>query len=127
MFKSYGKIEVKNGVRIICGIDICRYYQKLIHMYYFNTVKTQLPAHNAHITLANPKIHKGADYERAKKYIDKRVEFWYSPEDAYISRVNFWFPVKCDWAENIREELNIIDGSNWWGYHLTIANVKFNN
>lgn len=127
MFKCFGRIQVDNGIRIITSTDICLYYQKLIHFYYYKTVKTQIPAHGGHITLANPKIHKSADYELAQKYIDKEVEFWYHPEDVYISKVNFWFPVKCEWAENVRDELNIWDGPDWWGYHLTIANKKFNN
>lgn len=127
MIKCCGKVQIDNGIRIVTSIDICLYYRRLIHSHYYETIKTQVPSHGAHITVANPKIHKEAYYDLAKKYLDKSVEFFYSPEDVYISNVNFWFPVKCEWADNVRAELNINDGPSWWGYHLTVCNKKFNN
>ena len=127
IIKTTGKIEVNNGVRIILHDDFVRYYQWLINKYHYNTVKTQLPKHRAHITVVNPKIHKNVDFNKAKKYIGKVVDVTFDPEEMYISKVNYWIPVKCEFADKLKKELGVNDGANYYGLHATICNKKFND
>jgi hypothetical protein len=126
-FNSYGKIEVNNGIRIVCKLDFILYYQWLIRKHYYNTIKIQNPTHEAHITIVNPKIHKNIDCSLANKYIDQTAEFVYFPERLYVSPVNFWIPVECNLADEIKKELKVDDGPNYWGLHITICNKKFKN
>jgi hypothetical protein len=125
-FTSIGRVEVRNGIRIVTSLDFIRYYTALVVYSTYRTKKFQLPAHGAHITILNPKIHKEVDFNRASKYHNLTVEFTYSPENVYISRVNYWMPVKCKFGNQLKHELGIVDGPNWLGFHLTICNVKFN-
>ena len=126
MFKSLGKIQVKNGVRIIADWDLIRYYHKLIDYHNYRTEKLQLPAHGAHITLINPKIHK-VNCKLAEKFAGKEVEFVYYPEKTFISRVNYWIPVECEYAESLKKILGVVDNSRYLGLHLTVCNKKFNS
>lgn len=125
MFKASGYIQVNDGVRIIASHDTIRYYHRLVDEYFFHCNKFQLPAHGAHVTVVNPKIHK-VNWAKARKYIGKVVEFDVYPEDAHISAVNVWLPVRCDFADNLKRELGVDDGRSYWGLHLTICNKKFN-
>lgn len=125
--KGIGHVEVREGgVRIIADMDLIRYYLALINFYEYKTVKLQLPLHGAHITILNPKIHKGAKHFKAIPYNKKEVEFEYYPENAYISAKNYWLPVTCEFADRLIQECEIDNGAHWWGLHLTIANKKFN-
>lgn len=125
MFKSFGKIQVQDGIRIITSHDTILYYHRLVDEYFFHCKKFQLPAHGAHVTIVNPKIHK-VNWAKARKYIGKVVEFEVFPEDAHISAVNVWLPVFCDFADELKRELGVDDDRNYWGLHLTICNKKFN-
>jgi len=127
MFKSYGKLQIDNGVRIIVKLDFLLYYKRLIEMYHYNTLKLQIPKHLGHITLINPKIHKNVNYDNAKKYIGKYIEFSYNPLEIYESRVNFWIPVISPQADLIKKECNVDDGKNYWGLHCTVGNMKDSN
>lgn len=122
--RGKGTIEFDDGIRIVSRLDICRYYQWLIHKDRWDTIQTQRPKHNAHITLVNPKIHGKIDYEKVKAFKGQRVEYFYDPENMYISRVNYWMPVKADVEKQIKWLLRIDDGPKYWGLHLTVANLK---
>jgi len=126
-FKATGKLEVNNGLRIVCDYDFIRYYKWLIEKAFWNTQRLQLPAHGSHITLLNPKIHKGFTYAPALPYIGKDIEFIYDPSTIYESKVNFWLPVKCEFAEQLKNKCGVYEGKNYWGLHLTICNRKFND
>jgi len=126
MFKSIGKIQVNDGIRIVANLDLIRYYKKLIDFDCYNTQKLQLPTHGAHVTIVNPKIHKKVRWWECKNYHGQLVEFEYYPEAAYVSSVNYWLPVECEFAMQIIDKLKVDNGDNWWGLHLTICNKKFN-
>jgi len=125
MFKSVGKIQVRDGVRIIADLDLIRYYHRLIDFYHYRTEKLQLPAHGAHVTLINPKLHN-VNWKNALPLNGKEVEFEYFPENAFESRVNFWIPVKCEYADALKRLLKVNDGPRYLGLHMTVANRKFN-
>jgi hypothetical protein len=125
--KGSGWIQINDAVRIVSDLDICRYYQWFIKKQFWNTVKTQLPKHGTHITIVNPKIYKGGDFKAIQQFKNKRVEFEYNPSEMYISRVNFWIPVKCDVVKTIRDILNIKEYGCDKGPHMTVCNKKFND
>lgn len=124
--KMTGKIEVNNGLRVKVDLDFCRYYMWLATKYHYNTQKYQLPMHGAHITVISPKHHKKINFNKLKPLAGKRVSFEVFPQDAYVSKVNVWLPVKCDFSDKLKKALGIVEDSNWWGDHITICNKKFN-
>jgi len=126
VFKSIGKLQIEKGVRIICSYDIVRYYQRLFQLYNWNTVKSQLPAHGAHISIYLPDIHgKNIDISPIKHLEGKRIEFEYDPTNITISKKNVWMNVKCEEAMEIKNMMKIID-TNFWGFHCTLLNFKNN-
>ena len=124
--KGTGRIEVNNGVRIVMDFDICRYYSWFIKKEFWNTIKTQIPKHGGHLTLVNPKIHKITDFSKVMKYNNRKEEFDYEPERLYISKVNFWIPANVPIGTEIKDLLGVVEGPNWYGDHITVANRKFN-
>jgi len=127
IYKATGKLEVNNGLRIVCGYDFIRYYKWLIEKSFWETQKLQLPAHGAHSTLVNPKLHKGFTYAPATPHIGKDIEFTYDPTTIYESQVNFWMPIVCPLGEAIKKMCGVYEGKNYWGLHITICNRKFND
>lgn len=127
MFKTKGHLQVKDGaVRIIAGLDLIKYYHSLVNFHNYRTQRLQLPAHGAHVTIINPKIHRGIDVNPAKEYAGWEVEFEYYPENIFISPRNYWIPVKCVFADFLKRKLKVNDGKGYLGLHLTVANNKFN-
>jgi hypothetical protein len=126
-FKATGRLEINNGLRINLGLDFIRYYKWLIEKAYWNTQRLQLPAHLAHCTLINPKIHKNFNYAPALPFIGKDIEFTYNPTTIYESKVNFWLPIQCPLAEEIKNKCGVYEGKNYYGLHITLANRKFND
>lgn len=124
MISCLGKIEINNGVRIKTNDDICLYYQWLIKKYFYNLVKIQTPSHGGHCTLYNPKIHGEKNVNEILKYNGQEIEFDLYPESLYISKVNYWIPVKCPFGDYLKKEMKIDDGPNYWGLHLTVCNKK---
>ena len=125
MFKSFGKLEIREGVRIVGCYDIARYYQRLFQMAHWNTIPSQLPAHGLHLSIYLPDIHgKNVDVSPINHLNDERIEFEYNPEDMVITRKNVWVNVKCDRAMEIKNMLGIVD-KNFWGWHFTVCNFKF--
>jgi hypothetical protein len=126
MFTGYGKIEIRNGIRIIADWDMIRYYQRLVEFATHRTERLQLPAHGAHITIVNPKIHKNVNLNLCRNIAGIKVEFVYYPEKMCKSPKNYWIPVDCEFAENLKKSLNVKETNNWLGFHLTVCNNKFN-
>jgi len=125
--KGTGRIEIDNGIRIITNVDICKYYSWFIKKEFWNTIKTQIPKHQGHISIILPKIYGISDFSKALKYKNRKVEFAYDPENMYISKVNFWLPAQCYIEKEIKDLFGIKDDPDkYWGLHLVVANKKFN-
>ena len=123
-FKATGKLEILNGVRIIAPFDMVLYYQKLFTMATWNTVKSQLPRHGAHISIYLPDIHgKNVDMTPILYMKGKKIEFEYDPLDFIITRKNVWMKVRCEEANKIKDMLKIVD-KNFLGFHMTVLNFK---
>jgi hypothetical protein len=126
MFKSFGRLQIEKGVRIVGCYDIVRYYQRLFQMAHWNTVKSQLPAHGTHISIALPGIHGNFDTSPINQLAGEKIYFEYNPEDIVITKKNIWMNVKCPKAQEIKDMMKIVD-KNFWGFHLVVGNFKFKN
>jgi hypothetical protein len=124
MLKAEGTVFLMgDAIRIKTAIDFCEYYRWHIHKHFYETFRATLPRHDAHITIINPKIHGQLDFAPVRKYHGRKVIFEYSI-DIHISRVNFWMPVVCPVAQEIKDILGIVEPPTWWGEHITICNRK---
>ncbi len=124
MYKSYGRLEINNGVRILMNLDFVLYYQKLFGYYTYNTVRNQIPKHKSHISIYLPDIHgKHIKTDCIKYLAGKNIEFSYDPTNIFITKKNVWMVVDCYEAHIIKDKLGIID-RNFKGFHLTILNFK---
>lgn len=124
MYRAYGHLQIDNGVRIIAPFDFVLYYQKLYSMSTWNTVKSQLPKHKAHISIYLPDIHgRNVDTSVITHMKGKKIYFEYNPVDFTVTRKNVWMSVKCDEAEAIKKQLKIVD-RNFLGYHMVVCNFK---
>lgn len=119
-----GSVEINNGVRIVTDIDFCKYYKYLVEQAFYKTIKYQLPAYLAHITIINPKIHGPQIYAPIMDLEGKRIDFEYN-NDLFVSRVNVWAFVRCKWADKLKNKLRIPVSDRDWGLHLTIGNLKY--
>lgn len=124
MIKCLGRLEINNGVRILTNSDLCFYYQWLIRKHFYNLVKIQTPSFGAHISLYIPSVHGKKDETLAYPYKNYQIQFELYPELMYISKVNYWIPVKCEIGDIIKKRMKIKEGNNYWGLHLTVANCK---
>jgi hypothetical protein len=124
MLKAEGTVYLMDdAIRIKTNIDFCKYYRWLIHKHFYDTFNATLPRHDAHITIVNPTIHGQFDFYSVRKYHRMKVMFEYSI-DIHISPVNFWMPVVCPIAQEIKDKLGIVEPPTWWGEHITICNRK---
>ena len=120
-----GKIQIKNGIRVIIGWDFVAYYQKLIDYYYYRTLRNQLPAHGGHISIVLPNFHKDIDYGLVKQYDGVWADFEYDPTNVIITSKNIWIPVDLPVGWEIKNKLGIKNEKGFKGYHATVVNFKF--
>ena len=121
-----GRIKVENGVRVLVGGDICKYYRKLFEYHVYWTKSIQQNTYGAHISIILPDIHNIVDLSSVAHYDNRIVEFTYSPEDLFISPKNVWLNVNLPVGKGIKDTLGIKE-KDFWGYHLTIGNFKQEN
>lgn len=132
MLQAKGTIKVervKSRIVVETGRGIIDYYDWFIRREY--KLILQKPLHSAHVTLANPKIHKGVDWQRAEYYDGEKVQFEYDP---YLIRggytkgfIMFYLKVYSEELDKIKKDLNIIENDKYRGLHLTVNNSKNNN
>lgn len=123
MIRVLGRVQIDNGVRIVTGIDLCKYYRWLINKQ-FPHIKTSLPFYGAHVTICNPEIHRVTDFSEVK-YLENKLALIDLSPIIHRSSKNFWMPVvKCDFYHEIKWVLGFNERSDWWGLHLTVCNMK---
>ena len=125
MFKSRGKLQISNGVRIVSSFELCRYYKKLFELAHWNTIPSQLPRHGCHISIYLPDIHgKNIDTSKINHLEGEQIEFSYNPENFIITKKNVWMNVDCPRALEIKNMMGIVD-KNFWCFHIVVTNFKF--
>lgn len=96
-----------------------------------DSIGLNYPKHKAHISVILPRIHGREITEKSKKFAGQSVDVCYSGD---IKRgggkiinerifVNYWMPVNCQYATQIKNELNVKE-EDFLGFHITIANNK---
>lgn len=129
MLKAKGIVKVEKGksrIVVDLSLDIVRYYNWFISKEYW--IRMQTPMHGAHITVANTKFHENIDWDAAQKYHNTQIEFEYDPNmvrGGYTKGfIMFYLRVFSKAIENMKKEMGIVEGQNYKGLHLTLANSK---
>jgi hypothetical protein len=128
--KAKGKFLVEpNSIRVVLGYDFCKFYKWLFDRAHWFTIKTQLPLHEAHIGVVNPKLHKDVDTTSYKYLNNQEIWIEYSPDGFYGGATkgfkNFWFDVKSEELYVIATKLNVLNSyKNISNFHITILNNK---
>jgi len=126
--KSEGTLLVNhNVIRLIISTDFIKYYKTFVDKEY--KIFSNTPAHGAHITLWNPKIHGSLDAKKAKFlkdfYKGNKISFEYDPyiiEGGYNKNFqNFFMKVRSITLGGI---CNILGNDQKDRLHITIANTK---
>lgn len=129
-----GKLVVaKDSIRVVLDSDFCAFYSFLYKKFVWNTVKTNLPRHGAHINIVSEKIHKNVDCSRFLKRNGEIVKFSYNVEGNFggFSKgfKNFWFDVESKKMSDIADDLGIFQKKSdivagFARFHITIFNTK---
>lgn len=132
LVKAEGKIVVeshKGRVVVDVSPDFTRYYNWHITKKYWVSLGT--PMHKPHITLANNKFHPRINWKKALNYKDKTIEFEYDVDMMQggfrKGFIMFYIKVFSEELNDIKDKLGIIEGPNYKGLHITIANSKGTN
>jgi hypothetical protein len=125
-----GKFQIQEGfLRVIMHSDICRYYQWLYHKDIWNTLKTQIPKHGAHVNIVSPRIHRGINLAPVAHLQGQRINFQLDIEGNFGGFTkgfkNFWLPVISPEIDEIADELGVPPKQGRYSrFHLTIFNTK---
>jgi len=134
LVKAEGKIYVKcqNGRgRVVVNVseDFTKYYNWFITKKYWVSLGT--PMYAPHITLANSKFHPVIDWNKASKWRNKSVKFEYDVDmvqGGFLKGfIMFYIKVFSQELDEIKNDLGIVEGPNYKGLHITIANSKGTN
>lgn len=130
LITAKGIVKFTEGkLAVIVSPDFTRYYNWFITRRYWIAFHT--PAHKPHITLVNRNIHDEVDWNRAKRYHNRKVEFEYDPylvEGGFTKGfIMFYLSVYSKELDNIKTDLRVKENKNYKGLHITIANNKAGN
>ncbi len=132
LVKALGKIIVephKGRMVVEVSRDFSNYYNWFLSREYWISLGT--PLHKPHITLSNSKFHSGINWKKAMSYHGKQVEFDY---DVNMVRggynkgfIMFYIKIFSEELENLKKRIGVVEGPNYKGLHITIANSKGTN
>lgn len=135
LVKAEGKIFVErnntNGGKVVVNVsdDFSRYYNWFITRKHWISLGT--PMFKPHITVANSKFHDNIDWKKAFKLKNKLIEFEYDVDmiqgGYHKGFIMFYIKVYSKELDDIKSDLGIIEGPNYKGLHITIANSKGTN
>lgn len=127
MFNYDSHFYYDNGLKIYVEQELLDYYFWHIRKATYNCLKLQKPAYGGHISVILPNIHGEEKSESSKKYIGERVSFSYDNEIIQGGSAkgfkNFFVKVECQRANQIKEELKIVE-EGFLGLHFTICSNK---
>ena len=132
MFKCSSTFYFNVGLKVAVDTDLISYYMWHLYRGPHDTLgQTQSKTRGAHISVTLP-LHGERALAESKRYDGEPVDFWY---DGAIRKggkiiinggkhVNYWFPVTCPRAEEIKAELGIVEPKFFLGLHLTLSTNK---
>jgi hypothetical protein len=125
--KGIISVEPHKG-RIVLDVspDFVKLYYWFISKHYW--IRMGTPMHGSHVTIFNQKHHAKVNWQKAMWYDKKEVDFDYDPyiiEGGYRKGfLMYYIKVMSEELDRMKKKLGIIDGENYRGLHLTIANGK---
>lgn len=130
MFKYSSEFYFHRGLKIKLDFDILRYYLWHVYRCPYETLGQMIPMYGAHVSVTLP-LHGNEIVEKSKKYAGQDVDLWYNGYIKIGGRLkyngkqhkNYWMPMECPRAEEIKNELGIVE-NNFLGFHCTISNNK---
>jgi hypothetical protein len=132
MLTAMGKITVQpHKDRIVLDVspDFVKLYYWFIQKHYW--IRMGTPLHGSHITIFSPKHHAKVNWKEAMWYDKQEVEFTYDPyliEGGYRKGfLMYYLKVFSTDIDQMKKKLGIVDGDNYRGLHLTVANSKGGN
>lgn len=132
VLKAKGKLSVnekKKRIVLDISLDFVKLYLWFIKKKFWYELGA--PAHGAHITLTNPKVHSNVDFKKALKHHGKEFEFEYDENmvrGGYTKGfVMFYMRVFSKELEDLKKDLGIVESNNYKGLHVTIGNGKNTN
>jgi hypothetical protein len=111
-----GSSQSKWWLVLDCDPDLNRYYRHLYHLHTYRCQKLLRPAWESHITVVRDE--KPPNEEFWDKYNGQEVEFTIIPQ-LETNNDYYWFPVECDLAMKVREELGL--GLPIYPLHISIG------
>ena len=129
MLRATGTLSVEpQRGRIVLNTsrDFVELYSWFIKKHFWYQLGT--PAHGAHITLTNSKLHSNVNWKKAVSH-DKR-EFSFDYDENMIRGgytkgfIMFYMKVFSEELEKLKQKLKIIDGPGYRGLHMTIVTEK---
>lgn len=124
---SYGRLQIiGRNIRLMVSQDLLRFYKSFVDKEF--RIFSNSPAHGAHVTIVNQKIHKNWNAasvnEVRKEFNNRPIKFFYNPNIVVgigkdKSFANFWMHVKSAELDRIIQILDVKQD-----FHLTISNTK---
>jgi hypothetical protein len=127
---SFGIISCKDRrLAVELSQDFVDYYYYFITRKYW--VSFQKPKFGGHISIASPRHYHDVDWEKAKTYAGKQIDFDYSVDMIHGGRTKgfhmFYLKVFSDEIDEIKNDIGAIDGPKFKGLHISLINSKNNN
>jgi hypothetical protein len=121
-FSTTGIVRVDGqNLRVTYSNDLINYYKTLIDRHFW--INTTSPAHAAHTTICNTKLHKNINVTDFKKWNGAKFEIKYSPYIHLGARTKnyriFMLFIKSDMLDHICQDIGVTPPWNW---HITICN-----
>ena len=130
LLKAKGTFRITpESIKIVLDDDFCRFYQWLFNKAHCSIIKTQRPAHGAHIGIVNPKIHKNINTTTFNHLDGQEIWFEYDITGNFggFSKgfKNFWLDVYSKRLDGLAQELGVFkEDPNFASFHITILNTK---
>jgi hypothetical protein len=137
---GYGvfQIEPNKAIRIKVNNDFVNYYLWLVNRRFYgdtgknfvNNDKYSTQRSGAHISVVLCTFHKWNPDWNNLKFDKVMVPFYYRPDDIryggpkFKGWSNFWLPVDCPMATDLKRTLGIKDNDNFLGDHVTLCSNK---
>jgi hypothetical protein len=132
--KVIGQIKVNpkdKSMQIVFSSDFGRYYNWFVCKNEW--ISLHPPLHGIHLTLTNKKLHnaKNINWDVARKWHNKSIEVAYNVDlreggSAKKGFRNFYVSVTDPQIQEIKDDVGIIENSDYYGEHITIGSTKGN-
>lgn len=114
---------------VMFNADLGRYYNWFVCKNEW--ISLHPPLHGIHLTFTNKKLNNNQfmDWNKARSYNNKKITIEYDVDlreggSAQKGFRNFYLKVNDKQIEDIKNDVGIIETSNYYGAHITIGSTK---